>query len=204
MGGILRGSNVSALATRALYNFKSRFKPKSEHILSNYSLNSLSILILLISIPTSFLQHKAVGLFFGRYNKLMNHPFLIETTCPLVALAGARNGYIQLAPQVSGLQEVVTGYQALSDDLAQHLFPAAHAWARILELHGAEKVYWITLAEVVTHLHIHLYPRWVEDTLKGIPLFEQREQPELQPMWTPALINARVTWSEQYQVALIS
>ena len=83
----------------------------------------------------------------------------------LVAIKGMRKGYVQLATC-----DVIETYEQLP--LA--LLEAAKAWAVILEKHGAKRVYWMTLSEVVTHLHIHLYPRWADDALKGIPLFEER------------------------------
>ncbi|MBX2860339.1 MAG: hypothetical protein KTR14_03835 [Vampirovibrio sp.] len=118
------------------------------------------------------------------------NPFLIDTERPLVALKGHRGGYVQLAPS-----REVTSYK----EAPTEVFQAAHAWAAQLELLGARRVYWITLSEVVSHLHIHLYPRWTENELKGLPLFEARED-TVQPVWTPELTAALQEWAEKWQV----
>jgi diadenosine tetraphosphate (Ap4A) HIT family hydrolase len=118
------------------------------------------------------------------------NPFLYSTEAPLVALINGRNGYVQLAPSTE-----ITQYAGLDEAL----FRAAKAWAEILESHGTERVYWITLSEVVRHLHIHLYPRWPEDTLKGLPLFEARNT-GIQPPWTGDLSKALATWAATHGV----
>lgn len=107
-----------------------------------------------------------------------------------VAIKGIRKGYIQLATS-----DVLETY----GELPLALFEAAKAWAETLELHGASRVYWITLSEVVTHLHIHLYPRWEEDLFKGVALFEERENLP-QPAWGESLELALWEWAEQYNV----
>lgn len=120
-------------------------------------------------------------------------PFQTPSNHPLVALRGTRGGYIQLAPAAP-----IQTY----DGLPPSLFTAAQAWAHTLETLGAPRVYWITLSEVVRHLHIHLYPRWPDDTLRAIALFEARDQSP-QPPWTPALEAALAHWAEQHDVALL-
>jgi len=123
----------------------------------------------------------------------VSSPFLVETKKPLVAIRGERGGYVQLAPS-----REITNYA----DLPEGLFFAARAWAVELEKLGAKRVYWITLSEVVRHLHVHLYPRWSDDEARGIALFEQRES-EPQPEWTDALRKACHAWAEDCQVHLI-
>ncbi len=110
-----------------------------------------------------------------------------------VAISGARNGYIQLAPGAE-----ITTYSAL-DPL---LFQIAQDWAARLEALGSPRVYWITLSEAVPHLHIHLYPRWPTDTIKGIALFEQREN-SAQPQWLPEMQTALGEWAAQWNVFII-
>lgn len=121
------------------------------------------------------------------------NPFAVETDHPLVAICGLRNGYIQLS-----CREDATHYEALPEAVLM----AAKAWAARLESMGAERVYWITLSEVVRQLHIHLYPRWPEDSEKGLDLFARREaQP--QPVWTPETTQKLQAWSQEFQVYLI-
>jgi len=129
-----------------------------------------------------------------KHLEMTANPFLIETEQSLVAIKGLRDGYIQLAPAVE-----TTIYTHLPDSL----FQAAKAWAVVLEAHGAKRVYWLTLSEVVTHLHIHLYPRWLQDEPKGLPLFEARDvQPH--PLWSAELQAALHQWAQQYDVAIVS
>lgn len=120
-------------------------------------------------------------------------PFISSTTLPLVALRGNRAGYIQLAPAAN-----VQTYAQLPPSL----FAAAQAWAATLQAQGAPRVYWITLSEVVHHLHIHLYPRWPQDSLSGIPLFEARDTLP-QPPWPQSLQAALADWAQQHGVHLL-
>lgn len=123
-----------------------------------------------------------------------NHPFLSTSTQKsLVALRGQRNGYIMLAPS----QETFH-YETLSDAALL----GARAWATRLEQLGAPRAYWIVLSEVTRHLHIHLFPRWPQDTLSGVALFETRDT-EAQPEWTAAIQTALQAWAEEYQVELL-
>ncbi len=123
----------------------------------------------------------------------MQNPFLVETQQPLVGITGQRCGYIQLAPATE-----TTHYGFLP----QELFQAATDWAAILEAMGAKRVYWIMLSEVVSHLHLHLYPRWEETETKGLALFEQRDQPG-QKKWTNEAIFALNRWAVQHHVHII-
>ena len=120
----------------------------------------------------------------------MTSPFLSTTNKPLRALQGTRGGYIQLATT-----SVITDYASLPIDL----FLAARDWAARLEALGAKRVYWITLSEVVTHLHIHLYPRWDDTEDKGTTLFDQRDT-EPQPDWSPAMLAALTDWANVHDV----
>jgi diadenosine tetraphosphate (Ap4A) HIT family hydrolase len=124
---------------------------------------------------------------------MMPDPFRRETDRTLVAVKGLRGGYLQLAQP-----EDIRQYGDLSDAL----FLAARDWAARLEALGAERVYWLMLADVVPHLHLHLYPRWPEDTTKGIPLFEARNTSP-QPTWTEPLETALTEWVEAHQTLLI-
>lgn len=123
---------------------------------------------------------------------MTTNPFITKTQQPLVALKGKRAGYIQLATTTE-----VTQYQHLPAEL----FIAAQSWAAILEQHQAKRIYWLTVAEVVQHLHIHLYPRWTDEESKGISLFEARNIPN-QPKWTPELSNLLIQWATKYNVQL--
>lgn len=120
-------------------------------------------------------------------------PFSIETDMALVALKGARNGYIQLAPR---------NYTTRFADLPPGLFEAARDWATCLQDLGAERVFWLMLAEVVDHQHLHLYPRWSADPLRGLDLFQARMN-EPQPAWTPAVEEALKAWTARHQVEVI-
>ncbi len=123
----------------------------------------------------------------------MTSPFHRNSAKPLVALAGTRNGYIQLSTA-----RLITQYA----ELPPELFLAAQAWAARLEALGAKRVYWITLSEVVTHLHIHLYPRWSDDEDRGVSLFEQRDNTP-QPAWASDVNTALTDWANTHQVTLI-
>lgn len=118
----------------------------------------------------------------------------VKTEQPNVALTRNRNGYIMIA----------THEEAVSySDFSLDLMAAAKAWASILENHGAQRVYWVMLSEETPHLHMHLFPRWDGDELRGIALFEARNtQP--QPAWTPDLEDALKAWSETWGVAVAS
>jgi diadenosine tetraphosphate (Ap4A) HIT family hydrolase len=120
-------------------------------------------------------------------------PFSVETDKPLVALKETRNGYITIATSQN-----VEHYAEWSS----HILQAAHAWAMTLEKSGCPRAYWITLSEMVRHLHIHIFPRWPEDTLKGIMLFESRNT-ELQPTWTPQISTALEQWAKEFNVKII-
>jgi diadenosine tetraphosphate (Ap4A) HIT family hydrolase len=124
-----------------------------------------------------------------------NNPFDIETALPLVAIIGNRGGYIQLSPSHS-----VEGYIQLPLACLQ----AALAWATIVEAQPTiARCYWITLSEAVKQLHIHLYPRYGDETeAVGIPLFEARNtQPH--PPWTAELKKALNQWAKTYGVCVI-
>jgi diadenosine tetraphosphate (Ap4A) HIT family hydrolase len=121
------------------------------------------------------------------------NPFITNTTLPWVALVGPRQGYIQLAPS-----HVCESFAALSPEL----FTVAQAWACQLEALGAARVLWLTLAEVTHHKHIHLYPRWPDDSLQGVALFEARENTP-QPLWSETSQTALAAWAQQHQVHLI-
>jgi diadenosine tetraphosphate (Ap4A) HIT family hydrolase len=123
----------------------------------------------------------------------LENPFLTDTNSPLAAIQGLRGGYVQLAPT-----RLTTTYQ----DLPDTMLLAAKAWAVKLEALGAKRVYWITLSEMLPHLHIHLYPRWSDDELRGLPLFEQREHAG-QPPWTDDLAQAFDTWAKAFDVTVI-
>lgn len=121
-------------------------------------------------------------------------PFCVDTDQPMVAIVGKRAGYIQLAPI-----KAVTSYS----ELPNYVLTVAKMWAAILEKDaGAQRVYWLTLAEEVRHLHIHLYPRWPEDTEKSLTLFEQRNEPN-QPEWPAELTGQLHHWAALYHVELV-
>jgi len=122
----------------------------------------------------------------------MPSPFIHSTEKSLVALQGQRNGYVQLSTPTE-----VTRYT----NLPPALFTAATAWAAALETLGAKKVYWLMLSDVVPHLHLHLYPRWAEDTQRGTALFDARNEP--QPAWDCATTDALEAWAEKHSVHLL-
>jgi diadenosine tetraphosphate (Ap4A) HIT family hydrolase len=122
------------------------------------------------------------------------NPFLsVATDKPLIGIKGLRNGYLMLAPS-----REILAYA----ELPENLFNAARAWAAELERLGSPRAYWITLSEANPHLHIHLFPRWPEDTLKGIPLFETREQSP-HPAWTDECLTALQQWAVMFNVELV-
>lgn len=121
----------------------------------------------------------------------MTNPFIHkENNLPYIALTRNRNGYIMIATN-----EEIVRYQDFSLDL----MAAAKAWSAILESHGAPRVYWIMLSEETQHLHMHLFPRWSDDTQKGISLFESRNTTP-QPAWTPEMEEALAEWAKTWQV----
>lgn len=124
----------------------------------------------------------------------MSDPFKTNTDKAMVAIKGARCGYVQLAPA----QDIQT-----YGELPTNVLAAAKDWACRLEMLGAKRVYWITLSEVVPRLHVHLYPRWTDEEPKGLVLFEAREK-GLQPIWTEAVEQTLANWAAQQQVAVIS
>lgn len=114
----------------------------------------------------------------------------------MVALLGQRNGYVMLAASIKN-----ESYETLPDKALM----AAKAWATRLEQLGSPRAYWMVLSEQVRQLHIHIFPRWAEDTLKGVALFETRDSAtESQPAWTPMVQEALHGWAEQYQVEVIA
>jgi diadenosine tetraphosphate (Ap4A) HIT family hydrolase len=126
-------------------------------------------------------------------NMFANNPFrAIAADLPMVAVKGSRNGYIMLATTAE-----ITTYADLPDTLLM----AARDWAALLERSGSPRVYWITLSEVTRHLHIHLFPRWPEDALTGIELFESR-QSHPQPEWTTAQMKQLKDWANRHGVTL--
>lgn len=122
------------------------------------------------------------------------HPFLSKPTDkPLVALKGQRNGYIMLAPSRETLHYA---------DLDDELLLVAKDWLSQLERLGSPKAYWMVLSEVTPHLHFHLFPRWPEDTLSGIALFEARDNLP-QPSWTTKTLSALQAWAAAHQVEIL-
>lgn len=122
-------------------------------------------------------------------------PFINMVQTPLVAIRGYRCGYIQLACSV-----LKTTYS----EQPLELFEAARQWAITLETLGAKRVYWITLSEAVSHLHIHLYPRWEDSEMtRGIALFENRAVLP-QPVWTPHVEDALSSWAKTHEVGIVS
>lgn len=123
----------------------------------------------------------------------MSNPFLANATAlPFVAIQGKRDGYIMLAPATE-----ITQYS----QLPPAIFQMAQQWAALLEAMGSPRVYWITLSEVTRHLHIHLFPRWETDSLKGVELFETRDS-QKQPEWRPETLQALAQWAKDHQVSL--
>ncbi len=121
------------------------------------------------------------------------NPFTaIRTDKPLVAVCGARNGYIMLAPT-----QEITDYASLPDAMPL----AAKAWATRLEQLGSPRAYWITLSEMTPHLHIHIFPRWPQDELRGISLFESRDSAP-QPEWSREIQAALADWAQTHQVEI--
>lgn len=124
----------------------------------------------------------------------MLSPFTINTDQPLVSIVGQRAGYVQIASS-----QPCQTYAEFPDEVLL----AAKEWARILESDfGSPRVYWITLSEAVRQLHIHLYPRWPEDTLMSLDLFNAREQYP-QPEWSSDLQVALTQWSVTRDIHLI-
>ncbi|HEY9886392.1 MAG TPA: hypothetical protein V6C96_03930 [Vampirovibrionales bacterium] len=121
----------------------------------------------------------------------MKNPFQLDTKAPLVFIKGQRKGYLQIATS-----EIITKYKNLPD----YLLLAAKDWVTSLEGLGAKKVYWISLSEVVEHLHIHLYPRWSDTESKGIQLFEERNNSDLkQPNWTTEEEKKLYEWVSKWK-----
>lgn len=123
------------------------------------------------------------------------NPFLMSgVQQPIVAILGKRKGYLMVAPA----HDVQT-YANLPDEVLL----AAKAWALTLEQSGASRVYWIILSEVTRHLHIHVFPRWPEDSLTGVALFESRDS-DLQPAWSASINHALKEWARTHDVHISS
>jgi diadenosine tetraphosphate (Ap4A) HIT family hydrolase len=123
------------------------------------------------------------------------NPFLsTHTQKPIVALRGKRNGYLMIAPS----QEIVQ-----YENLPEMPLIAAKAWATQLERMGAPRAYWMILSELTPHLHIHIFPRWPQDTLQGISLFESRDT-DPQPEWTRPMEEALQAWAQEYEVEMLN
>jgi diadenosine tetraphosphate (Ap4A) HIT family hydrolase len=132
---------------------------------------------------------------FDMAQESCHNPFSAATTDrPLVALCGQRNGYVMIAPR-----QVIVHYDGLPDAILL----AAKTWASRLEQLGAPRAYWITLSEVTPHLHIHIFPRWPEDSRTGIALFEQRDI-DPQPAWTRSVQAALHQWAQDHDVELLN
>ncbi|XVJ50933.1 MAG: hypothetical protein HEQ32_02120 [Vampirovibrio sp.] len=126
----------------------------------------------------------------------MNHtPFHTDEPTLLVAMVGPRAGYLQIAPRV------VTSEHA---EVPPLLFQACQTWASFLQTQASvAKVYWLQWSEVVTHLHWHLYPRWVEDPLKGVEAFNARHDLTAQRPWDLHWQMALYQWAERYSVTIL-
>ncbi len=128
----------------------------------------------------------------------MQNPFIQTTRLtkiskPFAAIKGKRAGYIQLAESKEALH-----YEDLSDSL----FLIAKQWCSKLEKLRAKRVYWIILSEQVKQIHIHLYPRWSDEEIKGIDLFALRES-DPQPAWNEDLNLLLSEWAEKNLVEII-
>ncbi len=122
----------------------------------------------------------------------IQNPFLIKpTNKKFIALKGQTNGYLQIAPA-----EFTDNF----NNLNPQIFLIAQTWAQELEQLGAKKVYWITLSEIVTHLHIHVFPRWSDQEVKGLDLFALREEC-LWP-WNENTNKALNAWADKNQIAV--
>lgn len=123
----------------------------------------------------------------------MHNPFLAcSTDKNFIALKGLNKGYLQIAPA-----KFVNNFS----DLNSNIFQIAHSWAQILEKLGAKKVYWITLSEALPHLHIHLFPRWEDQSIKGLDLFALREQ--CLWSWNQETNNCLYVWAKENQIEII-
>jgi hypothetical protein len=78
----------------------------------------------------------------------------------------------------------------------------AKQWCTKLEKLGAKRVYWIIISEQVKQIHIHLYPRWSDEEIKGIDLFALRES-DPQPAWNEDLNLLLSEWAEKNLVEII-
>ena len=121
------------------------------------------------------------------------NPFRVETDKAVVALKGARDGYMMIASA-----KEVFRYEGIPEAV----FTAARDWASTLEALGSPRVYWLILSEVTLHYHIHVFPRWEGDSLKGIPLFETREHPG-QPEWRESTLQALHEWATGHGVEVL-
>jgi hypothetical protein len=128
---------------------------------------------------------------------LAPEPFNTSGQHSLVAMWGGRSGYLQVASAYS-----CTHYA----DLPAEVLLAARHWAATLQHLGAKRVYWVTLSEQVTHLHIHLYPRWCDDEPeRGTALFDQRHHELAQPQaWPAPVLNALGAWARQWDATLVA
>jgi hypothetical protein len=124
------------------------------------------------------------------------------TPLPLIAKKGVRGGYLQLAFSQAGIEHYA---QASSN-----LFEAAVAWATWLESQPTiKRAYWVIFSEAVPQLHIHLFPRYDTDTVKGEALFATRDNPtdptgHPHPPWTSTLEQGLIDWSTSWNVTIVA
>lgn len=122
-------------------------------------------------------------------------PFKTDTSHPLIAIIGKRAGYLQIASSQQGNQH---------SEVPSSLFLASQAWSAFLQTQEeVSKVYWLQFSEVVSHLHWHLYPRFVGDAFKGTDAFEKRHTPEACQAWALHWQAGLYQWAERFDVALL-
>ncbi|HHB1766207.1 TPA: HIT family protein [Bacillus cereus] len=84
-------------------------------------------------------------------------------------------GYVYIEPR----RHVESWYELKSDELLDLGLIIQKVSLFLKSELGAERVYTVTISEVVRHLHIHVIPREENSDIKGLSLIEQATQQKI-------------------------
>ncbi|MGD6991011.1 HIT family protein [Sutcliffiella horikoshii] len=81
-------------------------------------------------------------------------------------------GYFHLAPK----RHVENWSELTTEELSQMGHVIHYVEKKLKEFISIDRLYTVTISEQVRHLHIHLIPRTVSNSVKGLKLIEQATQ----------------------------